>query len=68
MQTAHREQLAALASGLFHDWLLTLSEEQLKSELQRFNKASGGTLAAAHTIFTAKLELKNQNLNGEKTL
>ena len=61
MQKNHAEQLAALTSGLFHDWLLTLSEEQLKDELKRFDRASGGLISASYSLLAMKMELKKFN-------
>ena len=62
MTIADREKLASLSSNLWFDWLLTLPDEEFKRQLIAFNEVSHGVLEAARTLLTAKLLLKEQNL------
>ncbi|MFA5597597.1 MAG: hypothetical protein WDA26_08535 [Pusillimonas sp.] len=67
MNSHQKQQLSSLAANLWHDWILTLNESDFKKQLVAFNEASGGVLEAAKTILTAKLLLKEQNLQEKKS-
>lgn len=60
MSKESRAQITALTSACFHDWLLELDEQQFKSELQRFDKVSGGVLASAHNLLLLRSELRKE--------
>jgi hypothetical protein len=61
-----KEQLSALTSSCFHDWLLELDEEQFRAELIRFNQVSGGVLDAAQNIFMLKQQMKSEQKKGNQ--
>jgi hypothetical protein len=64
MTISEREKLVSLSANLWHDWLLTLPDEELKKQLIAFNEVSHGVLEATKTLLTAKILLKNKNKSG----
>lgn len=68
MNSHQKQQLSSLAANLWHDWLLTLPDEEFKRQLIAFNEVSHGVLEAAKTILTAKLLLKEKNEMEKKSV